>query len=181
MNTKNYFLSLLADSNPDAVAVLQGNNTHPDINGIVKFFALPESGILIATEISDLPDGKNEDTPTFFAFHIHETGDCSRNFENTGTHYNPDNVPHPEHAGDLPTLLSNDGYVWSVFYDSFLTLPMILNRSVVIHQNPDDFTTQPSGNAGEKIACGVIIKYTGTMPVRPYKDEDYDNDKEDGQ
>ena len=176
MDTKNYFLSLLADSEPDAVAVLKGNASHPDINGIVKFYALPESGRLIATEVSDLPDGRDEDTPTFFAFHIHETGDCSRNFEATGNHYNPNTVPHPEHAGDLPPLLSNDGYVWTVFYDSFLTLPMILNRSVVIHQKPDDFTTQPSGNAGEKIACGVIARNTGAMPPRPY---DYDSDNED--
>ncbi len=163
METKNYFLSLLSNDEPDAVAVIKGNNMYPDINGVVKFFALPESGILIAAEVSDLPDGRDEDTPTFFAFHIHEAGNCSGNFEQTGTHYNPDNVPHPEHAGDLPPLLSNDGYVWTVFYDSFLTLPMILNRSLVIHQNPDDFTTQPSGNAGEKIACGVIMRNTEAM------------------
>ena len=115
--------------------------------------------------------------PAFFAFHIPENGDCSRNFENTGAHYNPDNVPHPEHAGDLPPLLSNDGYAWMVFYDSFLTLPMILNRSIVIHRNPDDFTTQPSGNAGEKIACGVIEKSTGTIPVLPY--DNNEDDRED--
>lgn len=172
MESKSYFLSLLSETEPDAVATIKGNAMYPDINGIVKFYALPESGILIATEISDLPDGREDDTPTFFAFHIHENGDCSRNFENTGNHYNPNNVPHPEHAGDLPSLLSNDGYVWTVIYDSFLTLPMILNRSVVIHQNPDDFTTQPSGNAGEKIACGVITSNTGAMPARPYNDDD---------
>ncbi|MBR6537581.1 MAG: superoxide dismutase family protein [Lachnospiraceae bacterium] len=158
METKNYFLSLLSDDEPDAIAVIKGNNLYPDINGVVKFYALPESGILIAVEVSDLPDGKGEDTPTFFAFHIHENDNCSDDFANTGNHYNPDKVPHPEHAGDLPPLLSNDGYVWTVLYDSFLTLPMIINRSVVIHQNPDDFTTQPSGNAGEKIACGVITE-----------------------
>lgn len=158
MENKSYFLSLLTEGLPDAVAVLKGNAMYPDINGIVKFYALPESGILIAVEVSDLPDGKVEDTPTFFAFHIHENGDCSGNFENTGNHYNPDNVLHPEHAGDLPPLLSNDGYVWMVIYDSFLTLPMILNRSVIVHGNPDDFMTQPSGNAGEKIACGVITE-----------------------
>ena len=77
-------------------------------------------------------------------------------------------IGHPQHAGDLPPLIANDGYVWMVFYDSFLTLPMIVNRSVVIHQNPDDFTTQPSGNAGEKIACGVITKNSEGMPTRPY-------------
>ncbi|MDD5900267.1 MAG: superoxide dismutase family protein [Lachnospiraceae bacterium] len=155
MENKSYFLSLLTEVEPDAIAVLKGNPTYPDINGVVKFYALPESGILIAAEVSDLPDGEPEN-PEFFAFHIHEIGDCSGNFENTGNHYNPDNMPHPEHTGDLPPLLSNDGYAWMVFYDSFLTLPMILNRSIVIHQKPDDFTTQPSGNAGEKIACGVI-------------------------
>lgn len=168
MEDNTYFLSLLAEGQPDAVAVLKGNAMHSDIEGVVKFYALPESGILIVAEVSDLPDGE-EDTPMFFAFHIHETGDCSGNFENTGNHYNPDNVPHPEHAGDLPPLLSNDGYVWTVIYDSFLTLPMILNRSIVIHQNPDDFTTQPSGNAGEKIACGVIVENAEQMP--PYRDE----------
>ena len=168
MEHKNFFLSLLSEDRSDAVAVLKGNSTYPDLNGITKFYSLPESGMLIAVEISDLPDGTNEDTPTFFAFHIHESGDCNNNFENTGNHYNPDNVPHPQHAGDLPPLIANDGYVWMVFYDSFLTLPMIVNRSVVIHQNPDDFTTQPSGNAGEKIACGVITKNSEGMPTRPY-------------
>lgn len=156
MENKSFFLSLLAEGEPDAVAVLKGNAMYPDINGIVKFYALPESGILISAEVTDLPDSEAEDTPAFFAFHIHENGDCSGNFEKTGNHYNPDNVPHPKHAGDLPPLFSNDGYAWMVFYDSFLTLPMIMNRSVVIHQKPDDFTSQPSGNSGEKIACGVI-------------------------
>lgn len=178
MEPINFFLTLLTSAEPDAIAVIQGNSLYPDINGVVKFFALPESGILIATEIADLPDGANEDTPTFFAFHIHETGDCSDNFTNTGNHYNPDNVPHPEHAGDLPPLLANDGYVWTVVYDSFLTLPMILNRSIVIHQNPDDFTAQPSGNAGEKIACGVITGNNGTLSPYPYED-DHGDDRED--
>ncbi len=174
METKSYFLSLLSETEPDAISVIKGNSMYPDINGVVKFYVLPESGLLIATEISDLPDGEDDDTPAFFAFHIHETGDCSGNLSNTGNHYNPDNVPHPEHAGDLPPLLSNNGYGWMIFYDSFLTLPMILNRSIVIHQNPDDFMTQPSGNAGEKIACGVITKNTGTQSARPhdtYNDE----------
>ena len=166
MEQKNYFLSLLSEDKPDAVAVLKGSAVYSDISGIVKFYALPEAGILIAAEITDLPDTGDDDTPSFFAFHIHETGDCTDNFTNTGTHYNPDNVPHPEHAGDLPPLLSNDGYAWMIFYDSFLTLPMILDRSVIIHQTPDDFTSQPSGNAGDKIACGVISKNPTAMPSR---------------
>lgn len=175
MKTDNYFLSLLSETEPDAVAVIKGNSVYPDINGVVKFYALPESGILIATEVSDLPDGGDEDTPAFFAFHIHESGDCGQNFERTGNHYNPDNVPHPQHAGDLPPLLSNDGYVWTIIYDNFLTLPMILNRSVIIHQNPDDFTTQPSGDAGEKIACGVITRNGKAVPSHPYDNKNDEN------
>lgn len=163
METEHLFLTLLSNDRPDAVAVLRGNAEHSDLNGIVKFFALPEAGTLIAVEVSDLPDGKTEDSPVFFAFHIHETGDCSNHFENTGNHYNPNSTPHPEHTGDLLPLFSNDGYVWMVFYDSFLSIPMILNRSVIIHSSPDDFTTQPSGNSGSKIACGVITQVSPAM------------------
>lgn len=162
MNTENLFLSLLTEDLPDAVAILRGNASYPNIDGIVKFYALPEAGVLIAAEITGLPDDI-PDSPAFFAFHIHETGDCSGSFENAGEHYNPEQVPHPEHAGDLPPLLSNDGYVWTVVYDSYLTVPMVLNRSIIIHRAPDDFTTQPSGNAGEKIACGVIKDQNITM------------------
>ena len=156
MDTRNYFLSLLSAEEPDAVAVIKGNALYSDINGIVKFYALPESGILIAVEISDLPDGKNEDTPTFFAFHIHENGDCSASFTNTGMHYNPDNVPHPEHAGDLPPLLSVRGRAFSAFLTDRFTVAEIVGRTVIIHGSPDDFKTQPGGDAGGRIACGVI-------------------------
>lgn len=158
METERLFLTLLTKDRPDAIATVRGTAAYSAITGIVRFFALPEAGLLIAAEITDLPDQGDEDTPSFFAFHIHENGDCSENLENTGNHYNPEHVPHPQHAGDLPPLLSNDGYVWNVFYDSYLTIPMILNRSVIIHSAPDDFKTQPSGNSGAKIACGIIRK-----------------------
>jgi len=77
-------------------------------------------------------------------------------FPNTGNHYNPGNVPHPEHAGDLPPLLSNSGYAWMSFYTSRVNVEDIIGRSLVIHSMRDDFTTQPSGNSGDKIGCGVI-------------------------
>ncbi len=77
-------------------------------------------------------------------------------FPNTGNHYNPGNVPHPEHAGDLLPLLSNNGYAWMSFYTSRFNIEEIIGRSLVIHSMRDDFTTQPSGNSGDKIGCGVI-------------------------
>ena len=88
--------------------------------------------------------------------HIHQFGECSDNFSKTGEHYNPENNLHPSHAGDLLPLLANQGYAWSAFYDKRFTIDEIIGKSVIIHSGPDDFTTQPSGNAGIKIGCGEI-------------------------
>ncbi len=52
--------------------------------------------------------------------------------------------------------MGNQGYAFLVAYDKHFRLPDIIGRSVIIHDKPDDFTTQPSGNSGTKIACGVI-------------------------
>ena len=72
------------------------------------------------------------------------------------THYNPNNCLHPYHAGDLPPLLENQGYAYMrVLVDKF-KISDIIGKTVIIHDSPDDFNTQPSGNSGKKIACGVI-------------------------
>ncbi len=86
------------------------------------------------------------------------TGNSSDEFADAKTHYNPQNCPHPYHAGDLPPLIENDGYSYmSVFINKF-TVKDIIGKVVIIHEMPDDFTTQPSGNSGTKIACGEIKK-----------------------
>ena len=77
-------------------------------------------------------------------------------FPNTGNHYNPGNVPHPEHAGDLPPLLSNNGYAWMTFYTGRINIEDVAGKSLVIHSMRDNFTSQPSGDSGDKIGCGVI-------------------------
>lgn len=61
-------------------------------------------------------------------------------------------------AGDLLPLLGNEGYAYSVFYTDRFELKDIIGRSLIIHNAPDDFTTQPSGNSGAKIGCGVIVE-----------------------
>ena len=71
-------------------------------------------------------------------------------------HFNPGGMSHPFHAGDLPPLLSNQGYAWTAFFDRRFTIEEIIGKSVVIHAHADDFTTQPSGNSGNPIACGEI-------------------------
>ena len=77
--------------------------------------------------------------------------------------YNPTNAAHPNHAGDLPPVLGNEGYAWTAFYDKRFGIDEIIGRSVIIHSQADDFRSQPSGDSGSKIACGTIIKadYTG--------------------
>lgn len=150
------FMKLLTSNSPRAVARLQGDGIFSKIWGDVYFYPVVNGGILVEAEVFNLPDSARLDAPAFYAFHVHEHGDCSQRFTKTGEHYNPQGEKHPMHIGDLPPILSNDGYAWLAFYDSRLELYDIESRSLVIHRYPDDFTTQPSGNAGTKIACGVI-------------------------
>ena len=150
-------LNILCRNRPRAIAWITGSKDFPELNGTVRFYNLPYDGTLIEAELFNLPDSTNGNMQAFFGFHIHENGDCSGAFENTGSHYNPSGANHPFHAGDMPPLMSDNGYAWTAFYDARVQISEILNRSVVIHRMPDDFKTQPAGDAGEKIACGVIL------------------------
>lgn len=153
---RSTFLNLLEKNSPHALAWVTGNNDAPSLSGTVKFYDTPYGGVLIEAEIFGLPNVNQPDSSDFYAMHIHEFGDCSENFTKTGSHFNPTNKPHPMHAGDLLPVLGNQGYAWSSFYTKRFTVDDVIDRSLIIHKNPDDFTTQPSGNSGEKIACGVI-------------------------
>lgn len=150
------FLKTLTYERPDAAAWVTGNIKSPQLSGLVKFYRTSYGGVLIEAEIFGLPNIGKQGQSNFYAMHIHEFGDCSDNFEKTGSHYNPAGNPHPEHAGDLLPLLGNQGYAWSAFYDKRFTIEEIIGKSVIIHSNRDDFTTQPSGDAGTKIGCGEI-------------------------
>lgn len=158
------FTELLYYERPEAAAWISGNTANPQLSGLVKFYQTSYGGILIEAEFFGLPNINTPDSSNFYAMHIHEFGDCSNNFDKTGMHYNPSNQKHPDHAGDLPPLLGNQGYAFSVFYDKRFTISEIIGKSVIIHELPDDFTTQPSGNSGAKIGCGEIkrsVSYTG--------------------
>lgn len=152
------FADLLRFRAPSAVAWVRGGASAPAISGLVKFYHTPYGGVLVEAEIFNLPNKNMPGATDFYAMHIHQNGDCSDNFANTGEHYNPTNAAHPNHAGDMVPLLGNEGYAWTAFYDKRFKIEDILGRSVVIHSHPDDFTTQPSGNSGGKIACGTIMK-----------------------
>ena len=141
---------------PFAMAWIQGNDSHSDLSGLVRFFSTPYGGVLVDMQIFGLPDIHSNNASQFYGVHIHEFGNCDLPFDKTGNHFNPADAKHPDHAGDLPPLLSNQGYAWQAFYDKRFTVEQIVGKSVVIHSMRDDFTSQPSGGSGEKIGCGVI-------------------------
>ena len=101
-------------------------------------------------------------------FHIHEAGDCSSGDGMSAKgHFNPLGKPHghpssaERHAGDLPSLKADKGgrAKLDVTVDSITLRPgptSIIGRGVIIHADPDDYRTQPTGNAGARLACGVI-------------------------
>lgn len=156
MSPRMAFNHLLSYERPSAAARITGNVTNPRLSGLVKFYQTPYDGILIEAEIFNLPNVSENASSSFYGMHIHQYGDCSDNFEKTGSHYNPTNKEHPYHAGDLLPLLGNQGYAWMAFYDKRFHMEDIIGKSVVIHDMRDDFTTQPSGDSGTKIGCGEI-------------------------
>lgn len=148
---------------PQAAANIAGGKGCPGITGTVRFYQAKE-GVVVLAEISGLP--RREDTrPGIFGFHIHEGTNCGGSqkdpFANTKAHYDPAKGEHPFHAGDLPPLFGNNGLALSAFLTDRFSVDEIIGRTVVIHDSPDDFTSQPSGNSGTKIACGIIHRMAG--------------------
>lgn len=137
---------------PTAIARIRGEKEYPMIRGIVRFFQRCD-GVLVEAELSGLPRTETG----FFAFHIHEGGNCREDgFPNTGGHFNPDSREHPEHAGDLPPLLGDCGKARMKVMTCRFRVEEVIGKTVIVHAGPDDFHTQPAGNPGGKIACGVI-------------------------
>lgn len=137
---------------PGAVAVIRGSDNYPQLKGWVQFYQR-NNCVLVEASIQGLPVTETG----FFGFHIHAGGSCTgTDFADTGSHYNPAETPHPHHAGDLPPLMVCNGNAYLAVATGRFRLADIIGRTMVIHDMPDDFHTQPAGNAGTKIACGVI-------------------------
>lgn len=149
---------------PEAAARVRGSQAYAAISGRVFFYQM-EGGVLVAAQVEGLPNRKSGASQGIFGFHIHSGSRCSGtkedSFADALTHYNPDGAPHPNHAGDLPPLFGNRGYGFQVVFTDRFSVREILHKTVVIHSWPDDFTSQPAGNAGEKIACGRIESIRG--------------------
>ena len=137
---------------PNAAAQIRGGADAPHLTGQIQFYQ--ECGsVLVIARLSGFPRGKSE----FFAMHIHDGETCSgAGFPGTGGHYNPGAESHPNHAGDLPPLLSCHGTAFLAVRTERFRVCDIIGNTVVIHSGTDDFRSQPAGNSGTKIACGVI-------------------------
>ena len=123
------------------------------------------NGVLISLSLRGLPPGAH-------GFHIHAVGKCEPPFESAGGHFNPSAKSHGfenaggPHGGDLPNVIvAADGGVQVEVVASGVTLqtgPGALldadGSALVVHSGPDDYTTDPAGNSGARIACGVVAR-----------------------
>lgn len=147
-----------------AVAEIKGGPLAPDIKGLVLFKNVP-GGTEVCIEVSGLPKYSpaegNKPQVGPHGFHIHQFGNCSvgnpaEPFKESGDHWNPTNQPHGNHAGDFPVLFSNNGKAMMCFFTNKFKVADVVGKAVIIHEGPDDYKSQPAGNSGRRLACGVI-------------------------
>ena len=142
---------------PVACAMMQGSSEIHNLTGAVYVYPFLE-GSLVVADIEGIPFSG------FYGFHIHQHGPCIMGeegytgFHDVGGHFstNPD-APHPYHTGDLPVLMSFYGHAFTAVYTDRFTPEQILGRAMIIHEWPDDYRTQPTGNAGQHIGCGTFF------------------------
>jgi superoxide dismutase, Cu-Zn family len=129
------------------------------VTGIVTFTQTPE-GVKVVADLKGLSKGKH-------GFHIHECGDCSAaDGTSAGGHFNPEKMNHGaptdamHHTGDLGNIEADEnGTAHLEYVDKGISLSgsnSIIGRSIIVHKNEDDLKTQPTGNAGARLGCGVI-------------------------
>jgi superoxide dismutase, Cu-Zn family len=145
---------------PSATAQLQSTKGNT-ASGVVNFVQNGDK-VMVSLEIKGLKPNAEH------GFHIHDKGDCSSgDGMSTGGHFNPSTKGHgahgvgEHHAGDLPALKADAaGMVKMSFESSTINVGMgasnIIGRGMIVHKDPDDYKTQPTGNSGARIACAVI-------------------------
>ena len=146
---------------PTASSSLAPTKGH-QVSGTVSFVQRGDN-VLVEARVTGL-------SPGLHGFHIHEKGDCTAaDASSAGGHFNPHKAPHggPEaaqhHAGDLGNLTADSGGI-AVYKAEVTRISLgtgedsIIGRAVIVHANPDDLRTQPAGNAGARLACGLISK-----------------------
>src|SRR5436190_3470058 len=133
--------------------------------GTVHFHDQGEGLVEVVVDLTGVPPGEH-------GFHVHDKGDCGNNGQNAGGHFNPTNMVHgapdaqSHHAGDFGNVTAGaNGEVHTRFETHSITVKegamSVVGHAVVLHGNPDDLVSQPAGNAGPRIACGVTTLMTG--------------------
>lgn len=141
-----------------AIAIIQPTKNN-EVSGTVTFTKEP-GGIKVVANLKGLKPGKH-------GFHIHQWGNCSASDgTSAGGHFNPGNKSHGaptdsvRHVGDLGNIVADDNGVG--YYErvdsviSFTGMHSIIGRGIIIHEEEDDLQSQPTGNAGARVGCGVI-------------------------
>lgn len=129
-------------------------------NGTVTFVQRADGSVDVSAHLTGVPPGVH-------GFHIHDKGDCGDNGNAAGGHFNPMGVAHgapsadPHHAGDFGNVTADaQGVVDTKFNTHSITVApganSVVGHAVILHANPDDLATQPTGNAGPRIACGIV-------------------------
>ena len=138
--------------------------TSKPIKGKVFFESGGDHKVKVSAKITGLPANKE------FGFHVHEFGTCEDSGLRAGGHFNPWKKKHggpaskERHLGDLGNLIS-DSKGRAVYSTTIKGRPLkFFGRAVIVHENPDDLSSQPTGNSGRRLACGVI---TASMPPKP--------------
>lgn len=153
--------SMGLSSKPAAVANLEPT-TGNTARGTVTFTQDGDE-VRVRATVSGLKPGAEH------GFHVHEKGDCSSgDGMSAGGHYNPTGQPHgpqrsAHHAGDMPSLKAdaygNANVTFELKGVAIGSGPAdLVGRGLIVHRDPDDYTTQPTGNSGARIACAVIQK-----------------------
>ena len=153
--------------NPLAQPALKSTLTTTDGSNseVGQLFLRPvDGGVQVYGKLMNMTPGAT------VALHIHETGRCANMGKAAGGHFNPDNKPHSNpddmdgHAGDLPNLTANEDGVATVNYVNKKISAAeagkysVYRRAFIVHAGADDYTSQPAGDAGDRIACGIIEK-----------------------
>lgn len=153
----------VAERRPDFTASLIAGPAAPELSGTVGFRNV-RGGVQITVDVRGLLAYDPGPPPVGpHGFHIHEGSSCefgelANPFQSAGGHWNPDGQPHGNHAGDFPVLFSKKGSSRITFFTDRFGADDVAGRTVIIHLNPDDYRSQPAGDSGLRIACGVINK-----------------------
>jgi Cu-Zn family superoxide dismutase len=153
------FAACAHNRGPMAMATLD-STSGSTAKGTVHFQNLGDDGIEVVADLTGVPPGVH-------GFHVHEKGDCGNNAVNAGPHFDPTSMVHgapdavSHHAGDFGNVTADEkGEVHARFTTHSITINSganaVVGHAVVLHGNPDDLVSQPAGNAGPRIGCGVV-------------------------